>query len=579
LIALCFERSLEMLISILGVLKTGCAYVPIDPQYPDERIGFMLGDIQATFILTQIQLQSRLSLLTELDDKNHNNVLVFDYQELQLESTQIPEVNVSADNLAYVIYTSGSTGLPKGVMIEHKGVVNLIENHRRHFLFNDNGLSAEQSILQFASHSFDASVLEIYSALLSGSRLIMASTEERQDGHKLVSLLEQYSVNFALLPPVLLDNLSYTELPDLQQLSIGGEKASQHCLDVWAPGRNLTNAYGPTEITVCATWHTYPQAFNTGVGIDKDSFKPIGLSPSIIGKPLANVKIYILDANLQVLPQGAIGELYIGGVGVARGYLNRPELTQERFIANPFIAKSDKAVPGYDKLYKTGDLVRLLADDTIEYIGRNDFQIKFRGFRIEPGEIENTINQYPGIIQAAVLASDYHGQQQLFAYYTADCSIDETELRNKLSRFLPGYMIPMQFFAIDKFVTTVSGKINYRALPSPETIHLSPIPVVTNNREEIIREQDDDLVENATEKWLIQIFAKVLDCKTVGVLDDFFRLGVNSIVTISILHQISNEFGVELSYTDFMTNTTIRELANLINNNAISEEIFESGEL
>ncbi|MFB2970447.1 amino acid adenylation domain-containing protein [Aerosakkonema sp. BLCC-F183] len=406
LVGICVDRSVEMIIGILGILKAGGAYVPLDPAYPQERLAFMLEDAGVSVLLTQASL-----LATLPKHKARVFCLDKDWQEVALQSEENPSLELTPNHLAYVIYTSGSTGKPKGVLIEHLGLCNLVTAQIDLFDVRSNS-----RILQFASPSFDASIWEIVMALGSGATLVMGTRESLMPGQALLRLLREKEITIVTLPPSALAVLPSEELPVLRSIVVAGESCSPEIVARWAKGRRFFNAYGPTETTVCAT---------------VAECTPFDKKLSI-GRAIANSQVYILDTHLQPVPIGVPGEIYIGGVGLARGYLNRPDLTAKKFIANPFLDNSEFN----SKLYKTGDFARYLPDGNIEYLGRIDNQVKIRGFRIETLEIEALLKQHPDIEQAAVIArEDIPGDKRLIAYvvsklmpdrvpYQRECSIE-----------------------------------------------------------------------------------------------------------------------------------------------------------
>ena len=379
LVGVCADR-LDMIVAVLGILKAGGAYLPLDPEYPRDRLNFMLTDAQVSILLTQ---QSLVKVQPTVDIP----IVCLDthWEAIAQHSQDAPATNVTAENLAYVIYTSGSTGIPKGVLVQHQGLCNVVAAQRQ--VFN---LPVGSHILQFSSFSFDASVFELLLAFGVGGTLYIASQEARVSGAELSQFLRKHAITAAILPPAVLAILPKTELPALQTVIAGGEACTTELIDRWTKGRRFFNAYGPTEATI---WASVAQLQS-------------GDQP-MIGRPVANTQIYLLDAQLQLVPIGVIGELYIGGDGLARGYLNRPELTAERFIPNPFNSAS--------RLYKTGDLARY-RDDGLEFLGRVDDQVKLRGFRIELGEIETLLNQHPIVRQAVVTAHQQELGKHLVAY-------------------------------------------------------------------------------------------------------------------------------------------------------------------
>jgi len=389
LVGICVERSLSMVVGLLGILKAGGAYVPLDPTYPKERLSFMLSDSQVQVLLTQQKFLegftgsgAKVVCLDDVFDSNENRY--------NLQSKKNPHSGVAPENLAYVIYTSGSTGTPKGVLIQHQGLCNLAQAQVRLF-----DVHPHSRVLQFASFSFDASVWEIVMALCSGASLYLGTQDSLRPGADLIQLLHEQSITHITLPPTALAALPKEELPSLQTLIVAGEACNPKLIAQWSKGRRFFNAYGPTESTVCAT---------VAECTSGDTQPPIG-------RPIANTQVYILDRYLQPVPIGTPGELYIGGDGLARGYLNARELTQEKFIPNPFSHEEGA------RLYKTGDLVRYRPDGNLEYLGRIDSQVKIRGFRIELEEIEKLLIQHAEVQQAAVIArEDIPGDKRLVAY-------------------------------------------------------------------------------------------------------------------------------------------------------------------
>ncbi|MBV9389915.1 MAG: amino acid adenylation domain-containing protein [Chroococcidiopsidaceae cyanobacterium CP_BM_ER_R8_30] len=384
-VGICLERSLEMVIGLLGILKAGGAYVPLNPTYAFERLSFMLEDVQPAVLLTQERL------LEELPSHWAQVIcLDSDWEEISEKSEENPLSRATAQNLAYVIYTSGSTGQPKGVLVAHQGLCNLAQAQIRSF-----GVYSDSRVLQFASFSFDASVSEIFMALCSGGMLCLATQEKLMPGPALIQLLREQAITHITLPPSALAVLPTEKLPALQNIIVAGEACKANLVAEWSGGRRFFNAYGPTESTVCAT---------IAKCTDSSSQPPIG-------HPIANTQIYILDCHLQPVPIRVKGELYIGGAGLAWGYLNLPEITAEKFIPNPFSNE-----PG-TRLYKTGDQARYLPDGSIEFLGRADHQVKIRGFRIEPGEIEAMLTQNSNVREAVVVdREDSLGEKRLIAY-------------------------------------------------------------------------------------------------------------------------------------------------------------------
>ncbi|MBO1055966.1 MAG: amino acid adenylation domain-containing protein [Dolichospermum sp. JUN01] len=535
LVGLCVERSLEMIVGILGILKAGGAYVPLDPEYPQKRIQFMLKDSGTSVLLTQSFLLDQLPIA---EQQNPCQVICLDQESFSSELTDNPSPQSTSNNLAYVIYTSGSTGRPKGVMIEHQALVNLSLAWCKTFQ-----VQSQSRLLQFGSFSFDLSAAEIATTFVSGACLYLPNIETLLPSQVLVDFLADHKISHSFLSPSALSVLPQATLPDLQYLSVGGEASSAELVERWGTGRRFFNAYGPTESTVAAT-----------IAI----CQPNGRKPPI-GRPIANAQIYILDSHLQPVPIGVPGELHIGGAGLARGYLNRPELTQEKFIPNPFDNskfkrpyRNAKDVQN-SKLYKTGDLARYLPDGNIEYLGRIDNQVKIRGFRIELGEIEAVLSQL-GDVQAScvIVREDITGDKRLVGYIVPQKEVTPTvsELRQFLKAKLPEYMVPNAFVILDSLPLTPNGKIDHRALPAPD-LH---------------REFKHKYVAPRTpvEEMLAQIWAQVLKVEQVGIEDNFFTFGGHSLLATQLVSHIRNIFQVELPLRELFAAPTIAELMPLI---------------
>ncbi|MCW5314091.1 amino acid adenylation domain-containing protein [Nostoc sp. KVJ3] len=524
LIGICVERSLEMIIGVLGILKAGGAYVPIDPIYPKERIGFILEDSRTSVLLTQSFLKDQLPL-AELE--NPCQVICLDEENLGEALTDNPSPQSTPDNLVYVIYTSGSTGRPKGVMIEHRGLVNLTLAIAKVLQ-----IKPESRLLQFASFSFDASIWEISTALAAGACLHLAQKETLLPTQDLVNFLAEHKISHITLPPSVLSLLPQAALPDWQTIVVAGEPCPTELVTQWATERRFFNGYGPTESTVCASIALcYPN----------------GKKPPI-GQPLSNIRIYILDAYNQPLPLGIIGELCIAGVGLARGYLNLPDLTAEKFIDVELFGKTER-------IYKTGDLAKWHSDGNLEYLGRIDNQIKLRGFRIEIGEIESILWQYPSVKEAIVILDKTERNQSLVAYVTGIATDLCTQLKNDLQSRLPDYMIPAQIIVLDELPLTPNGKIDRKALPAPncevEGLYEAP--------------------RNEVEQQLAQVWSAVLERQKIGINDNFFNLGGHSLLAVKLLNNIQQVFEKQLSLSSLFQNPTIAQLAQQLNNTQVQQ--------
>ncbi|MDZ4344382.1 MAG: amino acid adenylation domain-containing protein, partial [Candidatus Binatia bacterium] len=553
LVAICMERSLEMVVGLLGVLKAGAAYVPLDPGYPKERLTFMLEDTQARVLLTQQRLVAELvedrgskiengdSRSSILNSRIQVVCLDADWEVIARESEKNLLSAVTADNLAYVIYTSGSTGKPKGVMTQHGSLVNHTEAAA-----TDYDLQQTDHVLQFASISFDASAEEIYPCLTRGATLVLRS-EEMADSLSLFARASQdwplTVLNFPTaywhqVAPRLSTEVS-TLLPSLRLVILGGERALADRITAWQQqvGQRvrLFNTYGPTEATIVATrWELSEAAEGC-----------TALSDVPIGRPIANVQSYVLNRHLRPVAIGVAGELHIGGVGVARGYLNSPELTAERFIPDPFSSE-----PGA-RLYKTGDLARYRPDGNLEFLGRLDDQTKVRGFRVEPGEIEAALRQHAAVRENVVVARENgQGSHRLVAYVVAahEPAPTVSELRGFLEEKLPEYMVPSAFVLLDALPLTPHRKIDRRALPAPD-----------GTRPEL--NKPFVAPRTPTEKLLAEIWAQVLGVEPIGVQDNFFDLGGHSLLATQIMFRLRDTFQAEISLRILFEKPTIEELA------------------
>ncbi|WP_066383169.1 non-ribosomal peptide synthetase [Anabaena sp. CA = ATCC 33047] len=526
LVGICVERSLEMVVGLLGILKAGGAYVPLDPAYPQERLSLMLEDAQVKFLLTQNKLLNHIS-------HHHCQIICIDTDWKKINNS-IPNSqpqNLNSSHLAYVIYTSGSTGKPKGVQINHASVVNFLQSMR-----HQPGLTEADILLAVTSISFDIAALEIYLPLICGARLVVVSREVAMDGEKLSQNIAASGATVMQATPATWRMLLTSGWVGSKQLKIlcGGEALSYDLAEnLLAKSAELWNLYGPTETTI---WSTVYQV------------DPNKLSKSLIpiGRPIANTQIYILDQQLQPVPIGVPGELYIGGAGLSRGYLNRPELTTEKFISSTF----------NQKLYKTGDLARYLPDGNIEYLERIDNQVKLRGFRIELGEIETTLRQHYTVQEAVVIArEDVPGNQQLVAYIVPKLSVDVSELIVKLRQYLqsklPQFMIPSAYMLLDKLPLTPNGKVDRKSLPNPDTSQLK-------------RENEYAKPRNTIEENLVRIWSQILNVEKVGIYDNFFNLGGHSLLATQVMSRIRDEFNVTIPLRCLFESPTIAGLGEVI---------------
>jgi len=536
LVGIFVERSIEMVVGLLGILKAGGAYVPLDPNYPQERLSYILADSGVKVLLTQE------SLLESLPEHQARVVcLDSDWGAIEQHSHENLDVGVSSDNLAYGIYTSGSTGKPKGVLVAHQNLVN-----HSSAIASEYNLSARDRVLQFAALSFDVVIEEIFPSWLSGATVVLRPQELFASFADLVEFIKTQRLTVLNLPAAfwhkwVLDlSQSDEHLPScLRLLVVGSEQVQWSRVAMWqkyvGSHIKLYNAYGPTEATITATVYQVDLSNQEG----KTGSVPIGL-------PIANTQVYILDSNLQPVAVGVAGELYIGGDGLARGYLNRPELTEEKFIPNPFSDSKSQ------RLYKTGDLARYSGDGNIEFVGRVDHQVKIRGFRIELGEIEAVLNTHPQIQQAVVIATeDISGNKRLVAYVvTRDESLTINQLREFLRSKLPEYMMPSAFVTLDTLPLTVNGKVDCKALPSPDG--------------EISREQEYVAPRTEIEQILTNIWQELLLKAKVSIHDNFFEIGGDSILSIQAVSRAKNS-GIQITPKQIFQNQTIAELARVAN--------------
>jgi amino acid adenylation domain-containing protein len=526
LVGIATDRGPDMIVGILGTLKAGGAYLPLDPAYPRDRLAFMMEDAGVPILLTQAHLVDRLGVGRE-QERQTTICLDTDWSTIAQEPESKPEGSLTPDNLAYVIYTSGSTGRPKGTMLRHRGLSNLTEAQRRAFEIEDGS-----RILQFSPFSFDASVWETFMALANGATLCLARQETLASGPDLLRLIRDQGVTNVTLPPSVLAVLEPEDLPDLETVISAGEACTEELVARWSPGRDFFNAYGPTETTVCASMHRCADSEPGGPPI---------------GRPIANVKLYVLDAHMQPVPVGVPGELHVGGIGLAQGYLNRPQLTAERFVVDPFSDDPEA------QLYKTGDLVRYRPDGNVEFLGRVDHQVKLRGFRIELGEIEAVLRRHPEVQEAVTLArDDVPGGEGLVAYVTpGDSAIPEAEvLRRFLREKLPEYMVPSFFVEMESFPLTPAGKVDRRALPAPDGTY----PV----------EREFVAPRTPMEESLAEICAELLGVEQIGAYDNFFALGGHSLLATQFVSRVRDDFNVDVPLRALFEHSTIAEFADYV---------------
>ncbi|ADV94000.1 MULTISPECIES: non-ribosomal peptide synthetase DhbF [Bacillus] len=519
-VALALPRSPEMVASMLGVLKTGAAYLPLDPEFPADRISYMLEDAKPSCIITTEEIAA------SLPDNLAVPELVLDQavaQEIiKRYSPENPDVSVSLDHPAYIIYTSGSTGRPKGVIVTQKSLSNFLLSMKEAF-----SLGEEDRLLAVTTVAFDISALELYLPLISGAQIVIARKETIREPHALAQMIENFDINIMQATPTLWHALVTSEPEKLRGLRVlvGGEALPSGLLQALQDLHcSVTNLYGPTETTI---W--------SAAAFLEEGLK--GVPP--IGKPIWNTQVYVLDNGLQPVPPGVVGELYIAGTGLARGYFHRPDLTAERFVADPY------GPPG-TRMYRTGDQARWRTDGSLDYIGRADHQIKIRGFRIELGEIDAVLANHPHIEQAAVVVrEDQPGDKRLAAYVVADAAIDTAELRRYMGASLPDYMVPSAFVEMDELPLTPNGKLDRKALPAPD----------------FSTSVSDRAPRTPQEEILCDLFAEVLGLARVGIDDSFFELGGHSLLAARLMSRIREVMGAELGIAKLFDEPTVAGLA------------------
>ncbi|TDX61138.1 amino acid adenylation domain-containing protein [Methylosinus sp. sav-2] len=524
IVGLCVERSLEMVVGLLGVLKAGGAYLPLDPDYPSERLAYMIADASPRLVLTQQRLAERLPVGTPLLR------LDADREQFAHENAEALGRRATPQNLAYVIYTSGSTGKPKGVAAPHGGVVNRIDWMQKRY-----GLTADDTVLQKTPFGFDVSAWEFFWPLQAGARLALAAPDDHREPARLVELIQRHSVTTLHFVPSMLQAFSsvvdMATLRSLRLVICSGEELPAAAARRFhaAAAAELHNLYGPTEASIDVS------AYRCAPDDDSERVP--------IGRPISNIQLYILDAGFEPVPVGVAGELCIGGVGLARGYIGRADLTAERFVANPFVAG--------ERMYRTGDLARWRRDGNIEFLGRLDHQVKIRGFRIELGEIEAVLQRLPGVREAVALAwADGPGDKRLAAYVTSEDELDFGALKIALRRELPDYMVPQLFVRLEALPLTASGKLDRKALPDPD-------PDAQSRRNYVAP-------RTPTEETLCRIFADVLSVERVGVDDSFFELGGHSLTVMQLVARVSNMLNVSLPISLVYRNDRLAVLAETV---------------
>jgi amino acid adenylation domain-containing protein len=575
LIGLCMERSQELIIGLLGILKVGGAYVPLDPSYPPERLAFVLKDTQTPLLLTQQSLAATLSA-------NCAQMLCLDAEWPAIEacSAANPSSVIVADHPVYVIYTSGSTGQPKGVVVVQRGIVNLALS-----MAEEIGLGTSQRFLQFASFSFDASAIQLFPTLISGATLVLHPNPSQLTNQELLDLCDRQQITVLDLPAAFWHQwvadlaAQGRRLPgSVRMCMTGGERVTRESLHLWAgiagKSTGFLSSYGPTEATVTTMIFTTTSAAATHLDIPN----------VLLGDPIANTRIYLLDRHMRLVPIGVPGEIYIAGIGVARGYLGRPDLTAERFVPNPFADRAKQPSSAAEnilqsticnlqsaigtRLYRTGDLARHGPDGRVTFLGRVDDQVKIRGFRIEPGEVAAAIRQHPRVREVVVVArEDPRDDKQLVAYvvartgdstgssqaaHTGDDAVSLIlQLRTFLAARLPAHMLPAAFVQLDELPLNANGKIDRLALPAPDRAQTADGHAGVTPR-------------NLLERQLVQIWEDLLGTAPIGVTDNFFDQGGHSLLVVRLMAQIQNQFGRSLPLASLFEGATIAQLAGVL---------------
>ncbi|APJ02762.1 non-ribosomal peptide synthetase [Silvanigrella aquatica] len=546
LICLFLSRNQLIIIAILAVLKSGAAYVPIDPSYPVERIKNILEDTKSKIILTNdkyLEIISEINSsigIVSIDNDDFNN-------SLSSYSSENLQISINEKKLAYVIYTSGTSGKPKGIMIEHRGVINLI-NVLKYDLNLINNLSVKKCVLN-SNYVFDVHVCELCVSIFNGNSLYITSEETRKDLNKIKNFIIENEIDVLFITPNILNN---SEIIPVKTLFLAGDKVPKNIVRNYInSGINIVNSYGPSEIT----------AFSNRYYLSNEC------ENNVIGQCIENTKFYVLDSYLNPLPIGSIGELYLSGAGIARGYVNNIDLTNKSFILNPFQNLEEKKLNINSKIYKTGDLVTINENNELEFIGRNDFQVKIRGHRVELSEIENTTLNYSMIKQCVVISKKYNNNsltndKYLLGYFTSDIKIESEEILNYLKERLPEYMIPRSFLQLDKIPLNHNGKLDIHSLPEHN----------------LLKSNSFYPPRDEMESKICQIISEIIGIskETVGIRDDFYQLGGNSILVINFVNRINNEFSISVNISDILKNKNAENIKTLILSEQCTKNQFGS---
>ncbi|MCK4608414.1 MAG: amino acid adenylation domain-containing protein, partial [Gammaproteobacteria bacterium] len=529
IVAVCLERSNIMIVSLLGVLKSGCAYLPIDPDYPIARIQYILEDSKAGMILTQKKYANKINEVLRGNDFKAKIIVLDDVScDYHSEPDDSIVIQLSINMLAYVMYTSGSTGKPKGVLIEHKSLINFLYSMQDVFK-----LDCRDRMLALTPFTFDISGLELYLPLITGACCIISDKKTSSDANRINQMIMDHKISIMQATPATWQMLIDDDWKNSTNIKVlcGGEALSKDLANrLFNLGSPIWNLYGPTETTIWSALYKLKSC-------------PDDVSVTPIGKPIANTQVYILNKYLQPLPIGVPGELYIGGVGLARGYLNRPELTKEKFIKSPFSKEKGS------RLYKTGDLVRWMPDGNIEFLGRIDDQVKIRGFRIELDEVNKQLSQIAGVTNSVVLAKDDAGSNKYLAAYLVyqdKSKHDIASIRQQLQQFLPDYMIPEQFFVLDRLPVTPNGKVDRQALLALQQAETESIEPATDSK---------------LEEKIAKVMAELLSTDKVDVSQNFFEMGMHSFLIVQACSRLNAELATNLKPVDLFTYPTIRSIS------------------